>query len=495
MTTSSHDPNGYYAALGLSPGADAVAIKAGYRARVKAVHPDHNEESDASDQFQRVVEAYSVLRDVVRRAEYDATGAIGGDDDSVAPAAPFRCCRCNQVTAQPRYLVLRRVKSFLVWARVTRIEGIFCRDCADRAAAAASTATWAWGWWSPPGLVLTPWALLINLLGGSKPRHVNARILIRQARAFLAQGELDLAYAVARQAERYARVVSHRRQIEDILSATDGLGRGFRDRWRPWLGKSFLPQLLPLVALPLTIAVFLAVLTKPWDGTIGAKAGIVMAPPSAGDIRHVATDALKLRQAPVDGAPVLTLLDRFTTVTTLANTEDPEWVQVRAPSGVSGFVPSRSLYGGSADSLRHDWCAEHQGAAPGAGDLLLRRASGDHQLLIHNEGRNDSVVKLKTTAGYTMMAYYIPATYHLAVGGIPEGTYRIEIGTGSHYSRACGLFVDGMVTAQLPFTLTLRHLSALTVSTQNTLPEISLVAPPETAQPQPIRLEQFLSDD
>jgi len=496
MSTSSQDPNGYYQALGLTPEAGPDAIKVAYRARVKAVHPDRNAASDASDEFHRVVEAYAVLRDVVRRAEYDATGAAGSDDDSGAPASPFLCSRCGQVTAQPRYLVLRRVKSFLVWARISRVEGIFCRDCADRAAVQASTATWAWGWWSVPGLLLTPWVLIVNLLGGSMPRHVNARVLIRQARAFLNRGELDLAYAVARQAEGFARVHGHRRQIAEILKITEGLGRRLKDRWRPWAGKAFIPQLLPLVALPLTIAVFLAVLTKPWDGTIGATAGIVVEPPAAGDVRHVAIDALKLRQAPVDGAPVLTLLDRFTTVTTVAATDDPEWAQVRTSSGVTGFVPVRSLYGGSAEALRHDWCAEHRGVAPAAGEVLLRRASGDHQLLIHNEGRTDAVVKLKTVAGFTVMAYYIPATYHLAVGGIPEGGYRIEFATGTHYSRGCGLFIDDMKTAQLPFTLTLRHLSMLKVSTLPTLPEVSLVAPPkDPRQPLPMPREQFLVDD
>ena len=494
--TDPSDPNGYYAVLGLRPDADAEAIKAAYRVKVKAVHPDHNGQADAPSQFHQVAEAYAVLKDVVRRAEYDCSGAAAGDGEDEAPLSPFRCCRCGQVTAQPRYVVLRRVKSFLVWARIGRVEGIFCRDCADRAAAEASTSTWAWGWWSPPGLLLTPWALLVNLLGGTKPRTVNARVLIRQARAFLAQGELDLAYAVARQGARYANGAVHRRQVEEVMRLTHGLGRGFRDRWRFWEGRSFLPQLLPLIALPLTAAVFLAAITKPWDGTIGASAGISVVPPAAGDIRHVAIDAVKMRQSPVEGAPVLTLLDRFTTVTTLADTSDPEWVQVRAPSGLTGYVPTRSLYGGSAESLRHDWCAENLGAPPHAGDILLRRASGDHQLLIHNEGRRDAVVKLKTQAGYTVMAYYIPATYHLAVGDIPEGTYRIEFATGSHYSRACGMFVDDMASERLPFTLTLRHLSTLNVSTLSALPEISLIAPPKDAgRPQPIRLEQFLADE
>ncbi len=496
MSTNSHDPGGYYAILGLDPGASLAAIKAAYRARAKAVHPDHNNSANAPDEFHRIVEAYSVLRDVVRRAEYDCTGSPGTEDDGAPPASPFACCCCGQVTAQPRYIVLHRVKSYLIWAKTERVEGIYCRDCADRAAARASTYTWAWGWWSLPGLLLTPLALISNLLGGSKPRQVNARILIRQARAFLARGDLDLAFAVAHQARSYARVSSHRRQIGDILRATQGKGRRLKDRWLPWSGSTFIPQLLPLAALPLTLFVFLAVLLKPWDGTIGASAGITVSQPMVGEIRHVAVDALKIRQAPQDGAPVLTLLDRFVAVTTLAKPEDPEWVKVRAPSGVIGFVPTRSLYGGSGDLLRHDWCAEHRGTQPQPGEVLLRRASGEHELLIHNEARTDAVVKLKTPSGNTVMTYYVPATYHLGVGGIPEGVYRIEFATGSQYSRACGLFVDGMTAGQLPFTLTLHHVSALKISTGAAMPEISLTSPPgDPKKATPLTLEQFVSDD
>ncbi|MDA8230795.1 MAG: J domain-containing protein [Magnetospirillum sp.] len=495
MSTNPQDPRGYYAVLGIPTDASMAAVKAAYRARVKAVHPDRNGSPDANSAFRQIVEAYAVLRDAVRRAEYDATGAAAGDD-TPPPAAPFACCRCGHVTAQPRYLVLHQVKSYLLWAKTSRVEGIFCRDCADRAATQASTATWAWGWWSLPGLVLAPLALIRNLLGGSKPRHVNARILIRQARAFLTRGDLGLAHAVARQAHRYARVSSHRRQVADILRATAGAKRKLKDRWKPWSGKSFVPQLLPLAALPLTAAVFTMIVIRPWNPDLGASAGIEVSPPAVGEIRHVAVDALKVRQAPTDRAPVLTLLDRFTAVTTVATTPDSPWVQVRVPSGIIGFVPVASLYGGSEELLRHEWCGEHRGTPPQAGEALVRRGSGEHQLLVHNDGRNDAIIKLKTLSGNTVVAYYIPATYHIIVSGIPEGTYRIEFATGANFSRACGLFVDGMKTSELPFTLTLRHVPTIRISTRPALPEISLAPPQDgTSSPRPIPAERFIADD
>ncbi len=496
MSAQTHDPSGYYAALGLPPGASPDAIKAAYRALVKAVHPDHAGLGH-SEEFHRIAEAYAVLHDVVRRAEYDSTGLSGGDGTD-GPVAPFPCGRCGQVSAQPRYLVFHRVKSYLLWARTSRVEGIFCRDCADHAAAEASTATWAWGWWSPPGLVLAPLALLRNLLGGSKPREANARILIRQARAFLDRGDLDLAYAVADQARRYAAgSAAAQLQVDDILRATASSGRRLKDRWRPWRGGAFVAQLLPLAMLPLTAAVFLAVMMKPWNGRIGASASITVVPPHVGEIRHVAIDALKVRLAPIEGAPVMTLLDRFAAVTTLAVVDDGLWVQVRTPSGVSGYVPTRSLYGGSGELLRHEWCGEHRGATPAAGEVLMRRATGQHQLLVYNDGRFDAVVKLKTPSGTTVMAYFVPATYHIGVGDIPDGAYRIEFATGTNYSRACGLFVDGMKTAELPVTLTLHYVSVMMVTGMpSSLPTVSLVAPADDVRaPRPIPESQFLSDE
>lgn len=497
MTTLSQDPKGYYAVLGLAPGADLAAIKAAYRARAKEIHPDRNPTDRAREEFQRLVEAYRVLRDVVMRAEYDASGVHplveDGDD---FPATPFACSSCGKITAQPRHVIFHQVRSYLLWAKTSRIEGIFCRDCADRAAVRASTTTWAWGFWSPPGLLLAPLALLRNLLGGSKPRDQNARLLIRQGRAFLALDDLDLARALAEQAGRFARLSVHKRQVQDLRQATAAATRRIRDRWAPWASGVFVVQALPLLALPVVLGVFALIALRPWDKPVATEpAGIVVEPAAVGDIRHVAVDDLKLRQTPGEGAPVLTLLDRFTTVQVINGAAGGAWAEVRTPAGMTGWVPRRALYAGSGSLDKQEWCAANRGAPPQAGEALVRRATGEHRLLIHNDGRLDAVVKLKTAAGTTVVSFFVPATYHIGVGGIPEGTYRIEFATGSAYSRACGLFTDAMQARLLPFTLTYKSLTAARLRSA-AMPEISLItAPDDPRAPQPLDIERFARDD
>lgn len=500
MNSITHDPKGYYAVLGLAPGADYDSIRSAYRARVKAVHPDRNGSTRAKEEFQRLAEAYAVLRDVVRRAEYDGTGQSAegvGEDDETIPAAPYACTGCGAVTAQPRYVRLHTVRSWVIWARTGRVEGIFCRDCADRKAAQASTATWAWGWWSLPGLLLTPVALIRNLLGGSRPRRENARLLIRQGRAFLADGELELARSAAAQAAEFATTETQRRQVDQLRKATTKApgNRRLKDRWRLG-GAVFMAQLMPLLALPLTMGMFVMIATRPWDQPISASASIAPAPTTIGEIRHVAIEDLKVRIAPTDGAPVLTLLDRFSTVEVTDPTENPEWVQVRTSASVTGYVPARALYAGSGSRFKREWCADNRGDIPAAGEVLVRRVSGDNRLLVHNDGRLDGVVKLKTLSGNTVMAFYVPATYHIGIGGIPEGTYRIEYGAGAGYSRGCGIFLEDMRAGILPVTLTFKRLSPTQARQQTRIPEISLAPPPgSTLQPQPIDPDKFATDD
>jgi hypothetical protein len=497
MTSVSQDPKGYYAVLGLSPGADLAAVKAAYRSRVKTVHPDRNRSAAAAQEFQRLVEAYRVLRDVVHRAEYDATGVHPlTDDGDDYPSTPFACSRCGAVTAQPRYVVFHQVKSFLLWAKRSQVEGIFCRDCADVTAVRASVRTWAAGWWSPPGLVLTPLALLRNLFGGSKPRDQNARLLIRQARAFLALDEIDLARALTEQASGFARLPVHKRQVEDLRLAAPGTpGRRLKSRWAPWAGSVFAAQLAPLVALPVLVGMVALIASRPWDRPVAATAGIAVKAGGVGEIRHVATADLKLRQAAIEGAPVLALLDRFTTVQVMGNQGD-EWSRVKTPAGVEGWVATRALYAGSGSLFKQDWCAANRGTAPQPGEVLVRRATGDHRLLIHNDGRKDAVVKLKTASGNTVASFFIPATYHIGVAGIPDGSYRIEFATGSAYSRSCGIFSADMQAGLMPFTLTYKQVSTARSQSISAIPEISVVvAPGDPRQPQPLDLDRFAADD
>ncbi|MDE0584162.1 molecular chaperone DnaJ [Planococcus sp. A6] len=64
----------YYEVLGVSKDASKEEIKKAYRKLSKQYHPDINKEADASEKFQEVKEAYEVLSDEQKRAQYDQFG-------------------------------------------------------------------------------------------------------------------------------------------------------------------------------------------------------------------------------------------------------------------------------------------------------------------------------------------------------------------------------------------------------------------------------------
>ncbi len=71
------EPRDYYEVLGVARDADAKAIKDAFRQLALKYHPDRNKAPDASDRFKEVAEAYAVLSDPKKRAEYDARGYAG----------------------------------------------------------------------------------------------------------------------------------------------------------------------------------------------------------------------------------------------------------------------------------------------------------------------------------------------------------------------------------------------------------------------------------
>ena len=115
-------------------------------------------------------QAYAVLSDANRRADYDAVcisaalareaaawrepepGAAASpgpeaprrDRDQRPALEPLRCGRCGVVSAQPRFVRFHRVVGTLNRSHRLVEEGVFCRACADmsqcwRAAPAATT--------------------------------------------------------------------------------------------------------------------------------------------------------------------------------------------------------------------------------------------------------------------------------------------------------------------------------------------------------------------
>ncbi|MDN4502681.1 DnaJ C-terminal domain-containing protein [Alteromonadaceae bacterium BrNp21-10] len=68
----------YYDILGVREDAGLKDIKKAYRKLALTYHPDMNPDKGAEDKFKEVAEAYEVLKDTERRAEYDELRRHGG---------------------------------------------------------------------------------------------------------------------------------------------------------------------------------------------------------------------------------------------------------------------------------------------------------------------------------------------------------------------------------------------------------------------------------
>lgn len=86
MSTKDFLEKDYYKALGVSKNASAEEIKKSYRKLARKYHPDANKGDSASEErFKEISEAYNVLSDTKRRAEYDEARSLFGTGGTRMP--------------------------------------------------------------------------------------------------------------------------------------------------------------------------------------------------------------------------------------------------------------------------------------------------------------------------------------------------------------------------------------------------------------------------
>lgn len=79
----------YYDVLGVSRNAGEEDIRRAFRRKAMEYHPDRNKNAGAEEKFKEINEAYQVLSDANKRAQYDRFGKAGVGSGAQAGGSPF----------------------------------------------------------------------------------------------------------------------------------------------------------------------------------------------------------------------------------------------------------------------------------------------------------------------------------------------------------------------------------------------------------------------
>ena len=81
----------YYDILGVRKGVGEEDIRKAFRKKAMEFHPDRNKSANAEEKFKEINEAYQVLSDSNKRAQYDQFGkaGVGGNGGSGQPFDGF----------------------------------------------------------------------------------------------------------------------------------------------------------------------------------------------------------------------------------------------------------------------------------------------------------------------------------------------------------------------------------------------------------------------
>jgi len=176
--------NDPYKILGVSSRATASEIKRAYRDLAKKYHPDVSGNADASRRMQEVNDAYNIVGDPIKRAEYDQMQQMRAAQPGQTPPARqaqdehVSCSRCGKVDASLRVSTFTTVWSFIILSFYKGWAYILCARCRTIVSLRFNLQILLFGWWGIPwGPIFSVGALIKNSAGGHQPRENNAILL------------------------------------------------------------------------------------------------------------------------------------------------------------------------------------------------------------------------------------------------------------------------------------------------------------------------------
>lgn len=441
------DGSSYYRTLGVSVNASPEEIKRAYRRLAKESHPDRRPNvANATERFQALNEAYTVLSDPEARARYDAacTAPEISAKEPYQEIAPVTCAFCGAISAQPRYIIFGYVISLIVitWRRT--IHGIFCPSCAPKKAFQASAISWVLGWWGVPwGPIWTIGALYRNLMAGTQPADVNGQILGRQSLYFWQKGNADLAAATVDQAFHFELGPLLRKRLSELRQALPATPTArLINRWKLLTGWGFWAQLAPVAAV---------IGLMSWynqDSIILAVAQQKLA--------HVGEYRAQVYERPEPAAPILATVRPFHDFHVLAGWGEGGYRRVVTNYGVIGFVPKALVLPGDGLVDLTERCFPYGPVPLENGEILQQTRSGPDRIRVTNGQGLDAVVKLRDRLGRTTLSFYVAARTSVTIRSVPNGKFTVEFATGREFSPGCGYFLSDMAASRFVSPIRLR---------------------------------------
>lgn len=437
------DHRGYYRALGPAPSATASQIAEAFRRLALELHPDRNPGPEARERFKRVTEAYHVLGNAERRAQYD-NAQPDPTESAAGQLEPITCDRCSAVTAQPRYVIFRSVVSFVVATMRTPMQGVFCARCARREAFRASAVSAAAGWWGLPwGPLWTIAEILHNALGGERPKGSEQKLLWYNALAFYGRGQGALAYGLARR----------------VQSLEDNELRGHASDLIGHLHRLGVPRDTPQ-------------LKNPWRFSLRSLTthlGILCAPPAT-LVLLLALASGQMRSGPAA----------------------PSYVSAGAQG--SGQAPAAALSDASMTAPQgsvQPACATPPANGQIMGGIAPASYPG-HRLQIENGSAGPVIVKVRdAVTGRLAFSFFVAQGATATVSGIPDGVYRFQYAIGAAVSSDCDGLSGIQAVQQFPRAETLTTTYTDTDAQTETLSYTLYGVPDGNVQPQTISPESF----
>ncbi|MDO4161566.1 MAG: DnaJ domain-containing protein [Pseudomonadota bacterium] len=195
------DGMGYYRVLEVTPNAPLSIIKQQYYNRAKYWHPDHNENPDAVEVFQKISLAYNLLKDQKKRLQYDLLSLVYEEKDFPdMEVLKIYKNQKGQEDAALRVLKQRRVYACISGYKIKETKDICNYAEAKDMVLSTSVSNWLRGWWGVKAFPENLKAIKFNLSAVGAKDEDNLKLLIHNAIAYNKADRNDMAWLYAKQA-------------------------------------------------------------------------------------------------------------------------------------------------------------------------------------------------------------------------------------------------------------------------------------------------------